>query len=51
MKLSMSVEETVDAKALEIYIENFLVPNLGNGQIVAMDNLSVHKSTRVQRLT
>jgi transposase len=46
----MSVEEAVDGKAFESYIENFLLPNLRHGQIVVMDNLSVHKSARVQRL-
>ena len=46
----MSVEESVDGKAFESYIEHFLAPKLGCGQIVVMDNLSVHKSSRVQRL-
>ena len=50
VKPSMSVEEAVDGKAFEIYIEHFLVPNLRHGQIVVMDNLSVHKNARVQRL-
>lgn len=50
VKPSMSVEGAVDSKALEIYVEHFLVPKLKHGQIVVMDNLSVHKSKRVERL-
>lgn len=50
VKPSMSVEGAVDGKAFESYVERFLVPKLKRGQIVVMDNLSVHKSKRVQRL-
>lgn len=50
VKPSMSVEEAVDGKAFASYIEHFLAPKLRRGQIVVMDNLSVHKSSRVQRL-
>ena len=46
----MSVEGAVDGKAFESYIEHFLAPKLERGQIVVMDNLSVHKSKRVRRL-
>ena len=50
VKPSMSVEGAVDGKAFEAYVEHFLTPKLKRGQIVVMDNLSVHKSKRVQRL-
>ncbi len=50
VKPSMSVEGAVDGRAFESYIERFLVPGLKRGQIVVMDNLSVHKSKRVQQL-
>jgi len=50
VKSSMSVEGAVDGRAFEAYVERFLVPKLKRGQIVVMDNLSVHKSKRVQRL-
>ena len=50
VKPSMSVEGAVDGKAFETYVEHFLVPKLKRGQIVVMDNLSVHKSKRVERL-
>ena len=46
----MSVEGAVDGEAFEAYVEHFLAPKLGRGQIVVMDNLSVHKSKRVERL-
>jgi transposase len=32
------------------YVEQILVPNLHKGQIVVMDNLRVHKGTRVRHL-
>jgi transposase len=51
VKPSMSVEGAVDGKAFEsYYIEHLLAPKLERRQIVVMDNLSVHKSKRVQRL-
>jgi len=50
VKPSMSVEGAVNGKAFEAYVERFLAPTLKRGQIVVMDNLSVHKSRRVQRL-
>lgn len=50
VKPSMSVEGAVDGKAFESYVEHFLAPNLNRGQIVVMDNLSVHKSKRVEKL-
>jgi transposase len=46
----MSVEGAVDGRAFEAYVERFLAPHLDRGQIVVMDNLSVHKSGRVRRL-
>ncbi len=48
-KPSMSVEGAVNGKAFETYVEHFLAPTLKRGQIVVMDNLSVHKSKRVER--
>jgi transposase len=50
VKPSMSVEGAVDGKAFESYIEHFLAPKLKRGQILVMDNLSVHKSKQVRRL-
>ncbi len=50
VKPSMSVEGAVDTKAFESYVEHFLAPTLKHGQIVVMDNLSVHKSKRVEQL-
>jgi transposase len=50
VKPSMSVEGAVDTKAFESYVEHFLAPTLKRGQIVVMDNLSVHKSKRVEQL-
>ena len=50
VKLSVGVEGAVDAKTFEVCLERFLVPKLKRGQIMVMDNLSVHKSKRVRRL-
>lgn len=50
VKPSMSVEGAVDGRAFEAYVERFLMPTLKRGQIVVMDNLSVHKSKRIERL-
>ena len=47
---SMSIEGSADGEAFALYIENFLCPALGEGQIVVMDNLQVHKMKRVREL-
>jgi transposase len=47
---SMVIEGAVNAAAFEAYLEHILVPSLHRGQIVVMDNLSVHKGARVRQL-
>ena len=46
----MIIEGSVNAAAFEAYVEHILVPSLCAGQIVVMDNLSVHKGVRVRQL-
>src|SRR3712207_2195292 len=50
MGQAMSVEGATDGAAFETYVKHFLLPTLKEGQVVAMDNLQVHKSTRVRKL-
>ena len=50
MGQSMSVEGATDGAAFETYVKHFLVPTLKEGQVVVMDNLQAHKSTRVGNL-
>ena len=47
---SMSIEGSADGEAFVLYVEHFLCPALGEGQIVVMDNLQVHKSKKVREL-
>jgi hypothetical protein len=47
---AMSVEGATDGAAFEAYVRHFLLPTLKDGQVVVMDNLQVHKSTRVGKL-
>jgi transposase len=47
---SMSIEGSADGETFALYVEHFLCPTLGEGQIVVMDNLQVHKSNRVREL-
>jgi transposase len=47
---SMIIEGAANATAFEAYLEQILVPSLHAGQIVVMDNLSVHKGARVRQL-
>ncbi len=47
---SLIIEGAANATAFEAYLEHILVPNLRTGQIVVMDNLSVHKGARVRQL-
>jgi len=45
---ALILEGSADARAFELYIEQILAPDLQSGQIVIMDNLSVHLGKRVQ---
>lgn len=47
---SMSIEGSADGEAFSLYVERFLCPSLEQGQIVVMDNLSVHKMKRVREM-
>jgi hypothetical protein len=47
---AMTLPGAVDTAAFVTYLEQFLVPWLQPGQVVVMDNLSVHKSVRVQAI-
>ncbi len=47
---SMIIEGAANAVAFEAYLQQILVPSLRVGQIVVMDNLSVHKGARIRQL-
>jgi transposase len=47
---AMTLEGALDGDAFVAYLTAFLVPTLVPGQIVVMDNLSVHKDKRVRPL-
>ena len=46
----MSIEGSSDTDSFGFYMRNVLAPDLKGGQIVLMDNLSVHKSKWVRDL-
>lgn len=43
------LEGAADTTAFEIYVEQVLAPSLQKGQVVVMDNLSIHQGTRVRQ--
>jgi transposase len=45
----MILEGAVDTPAFEAYVEQVLAPTLKPGQVVVLDNLSVHKGARVRQ--
>jgi transposase len=47
---ALLVSGSVNRATFEVYIEQVLGPSLRQGQIVIMDNLSAHKSARVEQL-
>lgn len=47
---AMILEGATDTAAFEAYVEQVLAPALRPGQVVVLDNLSAHKSARVQEL-
>jgi transposase len=50
MGASISIEGSSDTESFSLYMRNVLVPHLKSGQIVLMDNLSVHKGKWVREL-
>src|SRR5688572_33251613 len=47
---AMDTEMFVAFVAFVAFVEQFLAPRLAPGQVVVLDNLSAHKSPRVDRL-
>jgi transposase len=47
---TMIIEGAANAQIFEMYIEQILVPSLKKGQVIIMDNLSIHKGQRVRQL-
>jgi transposase len=47
---SMSIQGSSDTESFGLYMRNVLAPRLRSGQIVLMDNLSVHKGGWVRDL-
>jgi transposase len=45
-----TLDGAIDADAFLVYVERVLVPTLGGGEIVVLDNLSSHKHPRVAEL-
>lgn len=39
----MTMDNSMDSQAFEVFVEKFLVPELWPGAVVVMDNLSAHK--------
>lgn len=50
VRCSMQIEGAIDADSFESFVQEVLAPKLSSGDIVAMDNLSSHKSPRVRQL-
>ncbi len=50
MGASLSIEGSSDTESFGLYLKEILCPALRRGQIVIMDNLSVHKSKWVREL-
>ena len=46
----LAVEGSTTREVFEAYLERVVVPTLGDGQIVVMDNLSAHKGGRVKEI-
>lgn len=46
----MTLEGSFDTLAFTAFVERYLAPSLVPGQIVILDNLSVHKAKRVKEL-
>lgn len=50
MEAVMTVESATDSEIFLTYLEQVLCPNLASGEVVIMDNLSVHKVAGIREL-
>lgn len=50
MQAAMTLDGAVDEAAFECFVEKVLLPTLHPGQIIILDNLSSHKTERVEEL-
>jgi transposase len=48
MTAPMVLDGAMDGAAFELYVREMLVPTLGSGDIVVMDNLPAHKPSRIR---
>jgi transposase len=48
-QVGVTLEGAADTSVFEVFVQHYLVPTLQPGQIVVWDNLSIHKSCRVQQ--
>ncbi len=39
----MTINDSMDSRVFEVFVEKLLVPQLWNGAVVVMDNLPAHK--------
>lgn len=46
----MTMNNSMDSKAFEVFIEQFLLPQLWSGAVVVMDNLPAHKLASTDNL-
>ena len=46
----MTLDDSMDGKAFEVFIAKFLVPQLWVGAVVVMDNLPAHKMAAIEPL-
>jgi transposase len=49
IQAAMTVDGAADEAVFETFIEKVLLPTLRPGQIIILDNLSIHKSARVEQ--
>lgn len=49
MGAAFMLEGSADSTTFEIYVEQLLAPSLQAGQIVVMDNLSIHTGAKVRQ--
>jgi transposase len=47
---SLILDGSANTEVFEIYVEQILAPSLQAGQLVIMDNLSIHKGNKVRQL-
>jgi transposase len=50
VEATMSIEGAVDTEVFDAYVERVLGPTIRDGEVIVLDNLTAHRSSRIEEI-